>query len=174
MIDDLEPIALRDLKALGAPRSWEVDTSLDQLPSLTPVRGSLSAEHRGNVLAVEGQLQTIVTLTCDRCLGQFNRKLSCQPSELIWLGETPPSDLQLRESDQISEPDGLVECLDPRGAFEPRQWAFEQLSLQLPVVNRCGEDCPGPSIPSHPADDSDANHSDLDPRWQALRELQRE
>ena len=169
MIDDLEPVALRDLKALGAPRSWQVDTSLDQLPSLTPVRGCLSAEHKGNVLAVEGELQTIVTLTCDRCLGQFNRKLSCKPSELIWLGETPPSDFQLRESNQISEPEGLVECLDPRGTFKPRQWAFEQLSLQLPVVNRCGEDCPGPFIPSRQAD-----HADPDPRWQALRELQGE
>ena len=129
MIDDLEPVALRDLKALGAPRSWQVDTSLDQLPSLTPVRGCLSAEHKGNVLAVEGELQTIVTLTCDRCLGQFNRKLSCKPSELMWLGETPPSDFQLRESNQISEPEGLVECLDPRGTFKPRQWAFEQLIL---------------------------------------------
>ena len=169
MIDDLEPVALRDLKALGSIRSWQVDTTLDQLPSLTPVRGYLSAEHKGNVLAVEGELQTIVTLTCDRCLGQFNQKLSCQPSELIWLGEASPSDLELRESDQISALDGLVECLDPRGMFEPRQWAFEQLNLQMPVVNCCGEDCPGPSLPNAPFSDPAP-----DPRWKALRELQRE
>ena len=38
----------------------------------------------------------------------------------------------------------LDDRLDPRGAFDPERWLFEQLSLQLPVVNRCGADCPGP------------------------------
>ena len=26
---------------------------------------------------VEGKLSTIVTLSCDRCLGQFNHELTC-------------------------------------------------------------------------------------------------
>ena len=38
----------------------------------------------------------------------------------------------------------LDDRLDPRGDFDPERWLFEQLSLQLPVVNRCGADCPGP------------------------------
>ena len=129
MIPGLEPIGLRDLRALDAPRRWEVDGYLDQLQSLTPVRGIVEAEHRGNVLAVEGDLSTIVTLTCDRCLGQFNLELSSRPSELIWLGTTPPTDEQLQESEDIEAIDGLVESLDPRGSFNPEQWAFEQLNL---------------------------------------------
>ena len=92
MIEGLEPVALQELRALAAPRTWSVEGPLESLKSLTPVRGELTAEHRGNVLSVEGALSTIITLTCDRCLGQFNQQLSCQPSELIWLGDAPPSD----------------------------------------------------------------------------------
>ena len=173
MIEGLEPVALQELRALAAPRTWPVDGQLNALKSLTPVRGELTPEHRGNVLSVEGELSTIVTLTCDRCLGQFNQQLSCQPSELIWLGDTPPSDEQLQESEEIAEMEGLVECLDPRGRFDPEQWVFEQLNLQLPVVNHCGSHCPGPPLPKE-AGDASANSAPIDPRWQALQHFQGE
>ena len=135
MIEGLEPVALQELRVLGAPRHWSVEGHLDQLPSLTPVRGELRAEHRGNVLMVEGKLSTIVTLSCDRCLGQFNHELTCTSTELIWLGQAPPTEDDLQNSEHISEMEGLVEYLDPRGDFDPQQWVFEQLNLQLPVVN---------------------------------------
>jgi uncharacterized protein len=60
-----------------------------------------------------------------------------------------------------------VECLDPAGRFDPEQWLFEQLSLQLPLVNRCGPDCPGPPLPQGEASDEPGG----DPRWAALRSL---
>ena len=170
MIEGLEPIPLQDLRALGTTKCWSVEGHLDELESLTPVRGTISAEHRGNVLAVEGDLSTIVTLTCDRCLGQFNLELSSRPSELIWLGTTPPTDEQLQESEDIEAIDGLVESLDPRGSFNPEQWAFEQLNLQRPVVNHCGEYCPGPGVPLREISDA-AEEQTIDPRWAALRRL---
>ena len=61
MIKALEPVPLQELRALGTAKVWEVEGELDELRSLTPVRGHVSAEHRGNVLAVEGKLNTIVT-----------------------------------------------------------------------------------------------------------------
>jgi uncharacterized protein len=60
-----------------------------------------------------------------------------------------------------------AECddrLDPAGFFDPQRWIFEQLSLQLPLVNRCGSDCPGP-------DRWSSEDSEVDPRWAALRHL---
>ena len=173
MIDGLEPVALQELRALAAPRSWSVEGRLEDLQTLTPVRGHLIAEHQGNVLAVQGALSTIVTLTCDRCLGQFNQQLSCRPEELIWLGASPPSDEQLQESEEIAEMEGLVECLDPRGAFDPEQWVFEQLNLLLPVVNHCGDHCPGPALSSR-ATDHVPERPAMDPRWQALLQLKTE
>ena len=170
MIPELEPVALQELRALGSPKTWVFEGYLDALPSLTPVRGEIQAEHRGNVLAVEAELNTIVTLSCDRCLGQFNQQLSASPAELIWLGDQPPTEDQLQLSAEISDLEGLVETLDPRGNFDPQQWVFEQLNLQLPVVNHCGEHCPGPPI--RPEAAVEASAETVDPRWAALRGLQ--
>jgi len=94
----------------------------------------------------------------------------------------------------------LDDRLDPRGEFDPERWLFEQLSLQLPVVNRCGADCPGPPLapgaanpagsnpidatstdgieadlpPSEPPNDREPEPKPkppVDPRWAALRQL---
>ena len=167
-------VPLQELRALGTAKVWDVESELDELPSLTPVRGHVSAEHRGNVLAVEGKLSTIVTLCCDRCLNQFNQKLSCTPSELIWLGDEQPTADELELSGEVAEMEGLVDVLDPRGQFDPQQWAFEQLNLLLPVVNHCGDHCPGPPGLQQQPVNSDAKPKDVDPRWQALQQLQQQ
>ncbi|MFM1900371.1 MAG: hypothetical protein RLZZ216_947 [Cyanobacteriota bacterium] len=181
MIPGLEPIPLRELQALGVAKEWTVEGSLDDLPSLTPVRGHLQAEHRGNVLEVEGSLETIVTLCCDRCLGQFNHRLSAEVKELIWLGAEPSADAMTEAGLDMDAPDGLVESLDPRSHFEPERWVFEQLSLQLPLVNRCGAECPGMPGATTNTRSTDPSSTDassealgqgaIDPRWQALKQL---
>ena len=172
MIPGLEPVPLRELQALGTSRVWTVDGQLDAMPSLTPVRGTLKAEHLGNLLQVEGSVQTIVCLSCDRCLGHFNQQLNDDSRELIWLGDEP-SDEHLSEAGlDPTSPDGLMECLNPRGDFEPERWVFEQLSLQMSVVNRCGEHCPGlPQKVSNPTAQTTVDKAP-DPRWQALKDLQ--
>ena len=174
MIEALEPVPLQELRALGTAKVWDVEGELDELPSLTPVRGHVSAEHRGNVLAVEGKLSTIVTLCCDRCLNQFNQSLSCTPSELIWLGDEQPTADELELSGEVAEMEGLVDVLDPRGQFDPQQWAFEQLNLLLPVVNHCGDHCPGPPGLQQQPVIPDTKTKAMDPRWQALQQLQQQ
>ena len=171
MIPGLEPVPLRELQALGTFRVWSVAGQLDEMPSLTPVRGTLRAEHRGNLLEVEGSVQTIVCLRCDRCLGHFNQQLSAVSKELIWLGQEPNEDHLAKAGLDLASPDGLMECLNPRGDFEPERWVFEQLSLQMSVVNRCGKHCPG--MPQKPSDASPTREETTpDPRWQALKDLQ--
>ena len=171
MIPGLEPVPLRELQALGTFRVWSVAGQLDEMPSLTPVRGTLRAEHRGNLLEVEGSVQTIVCLRCDRCLGHFNQQLSAVSKELIWLGQEPNEDHLAEAGLDLASPDGLMECLNPRGDFEPERWVFEQLSLQMSVVNRCGKHCPG--MPQKPSDASPTRgETTPDPRWQALKDLQ--
>ena len=171
MIPGLEPVPLRELQALGTFRVWSVAGQLDEMPSLTPVRGTLRAEHRGNLLEVEGSVQTIVCLRCDRCLGHFNQQLRAVSKELIWLGQEPNEDHLAEAGLDLASPDGLMECLNPRGDFEPERWVFEQLSLQMSVVNRCGKHCPG--MPQKPSDASPTREETTpDPRWQALKDLQ--
>ena len=85
--DPLTPVPLQELKLLEQGKHWTIDQRLGELDSLTPVRGQLLAVHRGNVLELDGEANTIVTICCDRCLQQFNHPLSFQTREVLWLGE---------------------------------------------------------------------------------------
>ncbi len=167
----LRPVAIQELSGLAEGYRWEIDQPLSDLASLTPVRGQVQAIHRGNLLEVAGDASTIVTLCCDRCLQHFNHPLSFQTHELLWLGEQArqqgleTSLIEGGEAVLDLDPDALSESLDPQGSFDPEHWTFEQLSLQLPAVNRCGPDCPGPASWGS----SDAG---IDPRWAALQSLQ--
>ena len=172
--DPLRPVPLQELRLQAEGRSWQVNQQLSQLDSLTPVRGSLRAVHRGNILELEGQASTIITLRCDRCLQHFNHPLGFESREVLWLGEQArcngvDSDVVLEGGSEVLEldPDALCESLNPTDDFDPEHWLFEQLSLQLPLVNRCGSDCPGPDL----AADATAQEP-VDPRWAALRNLQ--
>ena len=171
--DELRPISLQELKLQAEGRHWRIDQALGELDSLTPVRGTLTAVHRGNVLELEGEASTIVTLCCDRCLQHFNHPLSFRSREVVWLGEEARSqglepELVLEGGEGVLEldPDALSESLDPRGSFDPEHWVFEQLHLQLPLVNRCGAECPGPNL------SPGADTTPIDPRWAALQNLQ--
>ena len=172
--DPLRPVPLQELRLQAEGRSWQVNQQLSELDSLTPVRGSLRAVHRGNILELEGQASTIITLRCDRCLQHFNHPLGFESREVLWLGEQArcngvESNVVLEGGSEVLEldPDALCESLDPTDDFDPEHWLFEQLSLQLPLVNRCGSDCPGPDFTA----DSTAQEP-VDPRWAALRNLQ--
>jgi len=156
--DDLQPVPLQELRLLDGGRSWSVEQEIGGLETLTPVRGYVQVLHHGGVLEVRGQAETIVTLCCARCLQHFNHPLSASAQELLEI-----------DASLAAETMGLAsaECddrLDPVGFFDPQRWIFEQLSLQLPLVNRCGSDCPGPDRWSSEA-------SEADPRWAALRHL---
>lgn len=172
--DALQPVPLQELRLLAEGHHWQVDQPLKELESLTPVRGELTAVHRGNILELSGEASTIVTLRCDRCLQHFNHPLSFRHQELVWLGDQAriegiDPEVVLEGGSEVLEldPDGLSESIDPTGDFDPEHWLFEQLSLQLPLVNRCCRDCPGPDLqptaqPPEP----------IDPRWAALKKLQ--
>lgn len=165
----LRPVPLQELRLQREARLWRVDQRVEELESLTPVRGWLSARHADPVLEVEGEAETVVTLCCDRCLTDFNHVLRFRGEERLWLGD----------ADQLGDDpanDELIESLDPRGNFDPARWLFEQLSLQLPLQNRCGPDCPGPAMPPDPGESSGSASTPpgpedpIDPRWSALRQ----
>ena len=62
--DPLHPVPLQELQLLEQGKHWSIDQRLSELDSLTPVRGHLHAVHRGNVLELDGEANTIVTLCC--------------------------------------------------------------------------------------------------------------
>ncbi len=156
----LSPISVAELLAQPEGHRWLFEQSIRDLDSSSPVKGFLSVRVEGPLLRVEGQASTTVQLCCDRCLQRFEHSLSASASEQLALG-TGTADLA-EALDYDAE--GISDQLDPAGSFDPEQWIYEQLCLQLPLVNHCGAGCPGPASwgSTEPVGD---------PRWAALSRL---
>lgn len=128
-----------------APNQSEVVQFKEFLPgleTLTPVQGHLSVTHQGSYLEISTQAETIITLTCHRCLQQYNHRLGSEASELIWFDETSDeADIGPLEREVALE--DLVETLPPQGYLDPGSWLYEQLCLAIPQQQLCDQQCPG-------------------------------
>lgn len=150
----------------------EVEDFLPSLETLTPVRGQVKVQHHGNYLEVAGQAETIITLTCHRCLQQYNHRLMIDTSELIWLDESAnqPYDGPLEREVAVED---LIETLSPQGYFYPSEWLYEQLCLEIPQRQLCEAECAG-----IPADKPTANKTPekttVDSRWASLEALKKQ
>ena len=152
------------LKLRERKEEFKFQEPISGLNTLTPVKGVMSIRHGGTFLEILAQAETIVTLTCDRCLQNYNHRLSVNTSEIIWLEEqkeTPDSFLAEKE---VSLED-LSETLPPNGYFKPDVWLYEQLSLAMPMQKICGQDCQGVDSPA------EINEPKIDSRWSSLAAL---
>jgi len=148
----------------------EFDEFIPNLASLTPVRGRLQVTHQGTYLEVKAKAETIVTLTCHRCLKQYNHRLVLNSSELIWLDkeadrpDTNPIEMKVEFED-------LVETLSPTGSFSPSDWLYEQLCLAEPHKQICDAKCVGIIV-----NDANTESSETisDSRWASLAALKRQ
>lgn len=169
----MEPIFLPALAR--APQQTEVipvKTEFAELETLTAVQGQMTVVHHGNYLQVDGTAETIVTLTCDRCLQQYNHRLEVQASELIWLQEATAEDALsgVITAEDLEDPD-LIETLPPNGYFQPEDWLYQQLCLELPQRQLCDTQCPGIPIA---ATTQATPPSIKDQRWAALANLKQQ
>ncbi|MEM7063256.1 MAG: YceD family protein [Cyanobacteria bacterium P01_B01_bin.77] len=156
------------LKDPGHTRIIEMDDYLNDLETLTPVKGRIQIQHRGNFLDVSAQAETITTLTCHRCLQNYNTRLQVDTSEFIWLQEPQPAVY----ADEVEVGlDELVETLSPQGHFEPAEWLYEQLCLALPQRQLCDQSCEGIVNPLASSDDDAVT---ADQRWAALSALKQQ
>jgi uncharacterized protein len=157
------------LKLPGQTDVVQINESLPDLATLTPVRGRLEVTHQGQYLEVGVQAETIVTLTCDRCLQQYNHRLAVEASEVVWLDESAqqPDSGPLERETALED---LVETLPPQGYFHPEAWLYEQICLALPPRQLCDRQCPGIPVENH----NIASASPADRRWEALEALKRQ
>jgi uncharacterized protein len=165
----MEPIHIpRIAKAPEQKEVIQIQESIPDLQSLTPVRGQMIVKHRGNYLEVSGKAETIVTLTCHRCLQQYNYRLAIDTAEIIWLDEAAngPDTGPLERETSLED---LVETLPPQGYFQPDEWLYEQLCLAIPLRQLCDRNCLG--VLPNPVNDME---STIDRRWQALEALKKQ
>ena len=152
----------RLLKMPEQKEEIKLNHQISGLNTLTPVKGIFQVAHRGNFLELELQVNTILTLTCDRCLQTFNYRLEVDTSEIILLQEAETDFNLPLEREIISE--NLSETLPPNGELMVEEWIYEQLSLSMPLRNLCSNNCQPPSV----------KHNSMtigDSRWSSLSSL---
>jgi uncharacterized protein len=155
-------------KAPERTEEIQVQEFLSGLDTLTPVRGRIRVQHCGNYLEVSGQAETIITCTCNRCLQNYNHRLVVDTSEIIWLDESAEQEGSLPLEREIAVED-LVETLSPQGYFDPGEWLYEQVCLEIPQRQLCDTNCPGIQ-PSH----DPASTRAVDRRWASLEALKKQ
>ncbi len=142
---------------------FKLNQAIANLETLTPVKGILTVTHGGTFLEVKVLADTIITLTCDRCLQSFNYRLSVDTSELIFLDKKLESDQHIPLEREITS-ENLSESLDPNGYFEVENWLYEQLSLAMPLRQLCQNNCSPPEFDNTPV-------TMIDSRWRNLASL---
>lgn len=151
-------------KAPGQKEEIKFHEPISGFNTLTSVKGVMSIRHGGTFLEVLAQAETIVTLTCDRCLQNYNHRLSIDTSEIIWLEEPKETPERFLSEKEVSL-DDLSETLPPNGYFHPSAWLYEQLCLSLPMSQVCGQDCQGADQAQEVAEPV------IDSRWSSLASL---
>lgn len=167
----MKPINIPQLtKAPEQTEAIEFQDFIEELETLTPIRGRLQVTHHGNYLEVKARAETIITLTCHRCLQQYNHRLILNASEIIWIDEAAnqPDEGPLERETALED---LVETLSPNGYFYPNEWMYEQLCLEIPSRQLCDSACEGIELtPSSPGGAQPL----ADRRWAALEQLKKQ
>lgn len=155
------------LKSPQRSLEFQFEEFLPELETLTPVRGSLKVTHKTTYIEVTAQAETIVTLTCHRCLKQYNHRLKVGTSEIIWL-DASAHQAHLHSLEVEINLEDLVETLSPQGYFDPADWLYQQLCLQTPLRQLCDGLCEPPQTTQTPSENP------IDSRWAALEALKQQ
>jgi len=147
---------------------WTIKEFLADLPTLTPIQGWVQVSHCQTYLEVSTEAEAIITLTCDRCLQQYNYRLVAHTLELIWLDEAADLAANTLPAELEVAPEDLVESLSPHGLFDPAGWLYEQMCLALPLRQLCDATCPGITTED---DQVPVVNTAIDRRWAALESL---
>jgi uncharacterized protein len=155
-------------KAPQRTEEVEVKEFLPGLETLTPVRGCIRVQHQGNYLEVSGKAEVIITCNCNRCLQNYNHRLVIDTKEIIWLDEAADATDDLPLEREVAF-DDLVETLSPQGYFDPGEWLYQQMCLEIPQRQLCDRNCKG-------IQPNSANHLDktVDSRWATLESLKKQ
>ncbi|MBC7515294.1 MAG: DUF177 domain-containing protein [Alkalinema sp. FL-bin-369] len=153
-------------KLPASQETLEFKEIFPDLQTLTPVNAKVQVTHKGNYLEVIGQADGIITLTCDRCLTQYNHRLSIDTTELVWFNEggglTEMDELPI---DKDLDLENMVETVSEDGDFDVSNWVYEQLALDFPYKKLCAADCSGIQI------DEENKPPEGDLRWAGLEAL---
>jgi uncharacterized protein len=147
------------------------------LEAVKPVVGDLTLFVSATGMRLVGQVQTLMKLSCHRCLRPYFQNLLVDLDERFVLStfdeeQAIPREGELRRDD-------FVEVLPPDGALDITDVVYQAVTLAVPSSCLCSADCPGPPL-APPVDDTGSlvlsngvgvPTNAVDPRWKNLKSL---
>lgn len=152
--------------------------SIDDLNAVKPVLGELTASASSTGIRVTGSVQTLLKLTCHRCLRPYFLSLNIPVEEfIVENGSKEEPERSPREKELTA--DDFVEVLSEDGILDITDLVYQAVTLATPVSCFCGEDCPGPAFPDSKtksgslaaSKEKDSQEDRIDPRWKNLKTL---
>ncbi len=146
--------------------------TLTGLDAVKPVIGDvrLTLGHWG--VSISGRVQTLLKLTCDRCLRAYFLSLNVDIDEKLVHDFDKGSHRRDRE---LLKKD-FVEVIPADGVLDISDIVYQAVTLAAPTYCLCGSDCPGPSGSQRDSDGlslaGDKKEAEkADPRWKNLKTL---
>ncbi|MBF0592862.1 MAG: DUF177 domain-containing protein [Nitrospirae bacterium] len=130
-------VRLKDIKDEGLVVELNMGVSLDTAKVKGPVRGNLSVDKSGDSVLINGTARLEMTLTCSRCLREFDSDLEVA----INLTYMPWQDDDLEERD-LQETDMDIGFYT-NDEIDIHQLVTEQILLNMPMKIVCRDTCMG-------------------------------
>jgi len=148
-------------RVVAAPA--DLGTDVIRIPEGSDLELDLRLESVLEGVLVSGTVLGRARGECVRCLDDVDREVVAELQELYaYPGRIPDGE----------DDDEVRELQDDRIDLEPA--LRDATVLALPYQPLCRDDCPGlcSQCGAHLAEDPDQRHEDVDPRWQALAQLE--
>ena len=161
-------------QATGTRRVYDVEAVLApvdaEITVVAPFRGRVQLLRAGTGVWVTGRLETVVALSCTRCLSECRMPVNFEIKEEFCPSIDIVTGVQLpEEPDQDQDPATLI---DERHILDLAEVIRQDLWLSLPSAPICRPDCKGlcPQCGQNRSEDSCHCEAEVaDVRWAALQ-----
>lgn len=174
-------ISLDELRALPQPRlEIEFKETLDGTQAVKPVVGDLTVMASVTGMRMTGKVQTLLKLSCDRCLRPFFQSVSVDIDErFVVNGLNEWDNVKSNTKERELNRDDFFETLPVDNVLDISDVVYQAVTLATPTTCLCGEQCPGPPTPTKSGKKATLNQSkearkgenQIDPRWKNLKSL---
>ena len=153
--------------------------TIEDLGAVKPVLGDLVVSASSTGIKIHGNVQTLLKLTCHRCLQPYFLNINVALDEFFVEAkqENREPEHYPRERELLAR--DFVEELSEDGVLDITDLVYQAVTLATPVSCLCGDNCPGPAFPEGQAEsgslaaskDAGSHKNRIDPRWKNLKTL---
>ncbi len=175
-------ISISELKLLPKQKlNITFKESLEDIDAVKPVIGDLILAYSGSGLHLSGTVQTLLKLSCHRCLQPYFQSLIVDIDERFAV----QSDIyKPGQKERELNKDDFVEYLSDKGELDISDVVYQAVTLATPTSCLCSGECPGPAYNLASAEATEQNAdllassnnspdkaNQVDPRWENLKRL---